>query len=50
MIADTVLNNSITNLEANLTHQINDAKTACNTYTDTIYLLYINKDYCDLKQ
>ena len=33
--ADTVLNNSITNLEANLTHQINDAKTACNTYTDT---------------
>lgn len=33
--ADTVLNNSITNLEANLTHQIDDAKTACNTYTDT---------------
>ena len=33
--ADTVLNNSITNLEANLTHQINDAKIACNTYTDT---------------
>ena len=33
--ADTVLNNSITNLGANLTHQIDDAKTACNTYTDT---------------
>lgn len=33
--ADTVLNNSITNLETNLTHQIDDAKTACNTYTDT---------------
>lgn len=33
--ADTTLNNSIVNLEANLTHQIEDAKTACNTYTDT---------------
>lgn len=32
--ADTVLNNNITNLEANLTHQIDDAKTECNTYTD----------------
>ena len=33
--ADTALNNSIVNLEANLTHQIDDAKIACNTYTDT---------------
>ena len=32
--ADTVLNNNITNLETNLTHQIDDAKTECNTYTD----------------
>lgn len=33
--ADTALNNSMVNLEANLAHQIDDAKTACNTYTDT---------------
>ena len=33
--ADTTLNNSIVNLEANLTHQIDDAKIACKTYTDT---------------
>ena len=33
--ADTALNNSIVNLKANLTHQIDDAKIACNTYTDT---------------
>ena len=33
--ADTALNNSIVNLEANLTHQIDDTKIACNTYTDT---------------
>lgn len=33
--ADIALNNSMTNLEANLAHQIEDAKTACNTYTDT---------------
>lgn len=33
--ADTALNNSIVNLKTNLTHQIDDAKIACNTYTDT---------------
>lgn len=33
--ADTALNNSMVNLKANLAHQIDDAKTACNTYTDT---------------